>query len=110
MVTMTSIAWIRLRAQLATRLVESVRSSLSSRRPWIITPTGLPETILPGLMEKFEPLAAKQKIGLVDTFTFCEALRLKTILEGCKARVHIWTNDRRLKGQEPDAEQNPYFW
>ena len=98
------------RAQLAKNLVETVRDSLASNKPWTITPTGPPESILPALMERFGTLAAKQQIGLVDTFTLCEALRLKKSHEAYKARIHIWTNDRSLKGQEPDPEQNPYFW
>jgi hypothetical protein len=99
-----------LRAKLAKQLAETVRDSLISNKPWTITPTGSPGSILPALMERFEPLASKQKVGLVDTFTLCEAVRLKQSLQAFKARVHIWTNDRSLKGQEPDCKPDPYLW
>jgi hypothetical protein len=99
-----------LRAELVIKFSESVRSSLSGNTPWTITPAGTPESMLPALMERFAPLATRQKIGLVDTFTLNEAIRLKKDLESHKARVHIWTNDRNLKRQEPDAEADPLFW
>jgi len=98
------------RAKLVLKLVETVRSSLSENNPWTITPTGTPDSILPELMKRFEPLATRHKIGLVDTFTLNEALRLKELLKSYKARIHIWTNDRNLKRQEPDAEENSYLW
>ena len=99
-----------LRKKLADKLVSTVKSSLASNNPWTITPTGSPEVILPKLLERFAPAAAKQKIGLVDTFTWDESLRLKVKLADVKARVHIWTNDRSLKGKEPDTEPNPFLW
>jgi len=61
-------------------------------------------------LDRFVPLATKEKIGLVDTFTLNEALRLKQSLEAYKAQIHIWTNDRVLKSKEPDSESNPYLW
>jgi hypothetical protein len=99
-----------LRQQLADKLLNTVQSSLSTHEPWTITPTGSPEDILPSLLKRFVSLAAKEKIGLVDTFTLNEALRLKQSLDTYKARIHIWTNDRNLKRKEPDAESNPYLW
>jgi hypothetical protein len=99
-----------LRDQLASRLVETVRRSLSESNPWVITPAGPPESVLPSLIERFKVLATRHKIGLVDTFTLSEALRLKNTLKSYKARVHIWTNDGELKRKEPDAEVDPYFW
>lgn len=104
------VAHDELRQQLADRLLNTVRDSLNTSRPWTITPTGPPEEILPSLLARFVPLAANQRIGLVDTFTLNEALRLKEKLEGYKARIHIWTNDRNLKGHEPDAEVEPFLW
>jgi hypothetical protein len=99
-----------LRRQLAEKLLGTVQNSLQTGSPWTITPTRQPEEILPFLLARFVPLAAKQRIGLVDTFTLDEALRLKQKLEKMKARIHIWTNDRDLKSHEPHAEQNPYLW
>jgi predicted nucleic acid-binding protein len=98
------------RRKLANKLLETVRISLLENDPWTITPTGSPEEILPSLLARFAPLAAKQGIGLVDAFTLHEALRLKEKLKKHKARIHIWTNDRALKRHEPDAEPFPYLW
>jgi len=99
-----------LREQLAGKLLNTVQESLKTRKPWTITPTGAPEDILPSLLERFVPLAANQKIGLVDSFTLSEALRLKQSLRQYRARIHIWTNDRALKRNEPDAELKPFHW
>lgn len=99
-----------LRAKLAEKLLATVKSSIREQKPWTITPTGPPETILPKLMDRFVPAAAKENIGLVDTFTWEESFRLKTALSRYKANVHIWTNDRSLKRKEPDKESNPYLW
>lgn len=99
-----------LRQQLAVKLLTTVRDSLNTRNPWTITPTGPPEDILPSLLARFVPLAARQGIGLVDTFTLNEAFRLQQSLKEYKARIHIWTNDRQFKRHEPHAELNPYFW
>jgi hypothetical protein len=99
-----------LREKLVKELVSTVQTSINSCKPWRITPTGSPETILPKLLERFAPVAIKQSIGLVDAFTWDEAARLKTKLAEVKARVHIWTNDRNLKGKEPDVEANPFLW
>jgi hypothetical protein len=99
-----------LREKLVNQLVSTVQTSLESSKPWTITPTGSPETVLPKLLERFAPAAIKQNIGLVDVFTWDEAARLKAKLAEVKARVHIWTNDRNLKGKEPDTETNPYLW
>jgi hypothetical protein len=99
-----------LRSKLANNLLDTVRTSLLKREPWTITPTKPPEEILPSLLERFVPLASKRGIGLVDTFTLNEAIRLKQKLKEIKARIHIWTNDRELKRFEPDAESNPFHW
>lgn len=40
-------------------------------------------------MARFEGVAVKQGIGLVDTFTATEADRLRDKLSAYKARVHI---------------------
>ena len=98
------------RTNLAHRLVETVSGCLSENKPWTITPTGLPSDVLPDLMQRFSSLASRQQIGLVDAFTASEAARLKEKFRGHKAQVHIWTNDRSLKGMEPDAESSPYLW
>jgi hypothetical protein len=58
-----------LRAKLAASLAETVSGSLSHNQPWTITPTGLPEDVLPDLLKRFSSLAAKQPVGLVDAFT-----------------------------------------
>lgn len=99
-----------LRKKLVENLVSTVQSSLGSSKPWTITPTGTPETVLPKLMERFALAAPKEKIGLVDVFTWEESVRLKGKFSELKSRVHIWTNDRNLKRKEPDAEANPYLW
>lgn len=99
-----------LRGKLASELVATVKKSLDLGTPWTITPTGPPEEILPQLLDRFAPAAINHKIGLVDTFTWVEADRLKHKLEAYKVRVHIWTNDRQLKNKEPDAEPAPYLW
>src|SRR5208283_191140 len=51
-----------LRQKLADNLLKTVRSSLSTHEPWTITPTGPPEDILPSLLDRFVPLATKEKI------------------------------------------------
>jgi hypothetical protein len=98
-----------LRRKFADNLLHTVRSSLNTTKPWTITPTGLPEDILPSRLERFVPLSAKEKIGLVDTFTLNEALRLKQSLDTYKARIHIWTNDRNLKSKEPEPSRSRVF-
>ncbi len=50
-----------------------------------------------------------QKIGLVDTFTITEAIRLKEHFRNLSARVHIWTKDHQLKSHEPDADAERYL-
>lgn len=98
------------RKHLVDWLVKTVKGSLEKKTPWFITPTKEPETILPTLMDTFSPLAAKRSVGLVDTFTMSEASRLKDSHKAFKSKVHIWTNDRALKDEEPDKEPNPYLW
>lgn len=99
-----------LRGQLVDKLVSTVKSSLADKKPWTITPTGAPDDVMPKLLERFVPAATKQRIGMVDVFTWDESVRLKTKFADYKARVHIWTNDRNLKGKEPDVEPNPFLW
>lgn len=98
------------RLKLATWLCTTVATCLAKSEPWIITPTQKPEDVLPPLLERFVPLASKQRIGLVDAFTAEEATRLKQRYGELKSRVHIWTNDGPLKNLEPDAEFDPYLW
>ena len=98
------------RQQLADWLANTVEESLATERPWIITPTGNPKDILPELLQIFRGQGVKKQIGLVDLFAASEAHRLKTDYRDRKAKVHIWTNDRALKGQEPDHEPNPFHW
>lgn len=98
------------RLKLATWLRATVATCLAKSEPWIITPTQKPEDVLPPLLERFVPLASKQQIGLVDAFAAEEAVRLKHSYGKLKSRVHIWTNDGRLKKLEPDEEDNPYLW
>jgi len=98
------------REQLVKKLVATVSDCLKDQKPWTITPTGKPDEILPRLLERFAPAASKEKIGLVDSFSWEEAARLKAVHSRYKARVHIWTNDRNLKRKEPDPEANPFLW
>jgi len=98
------------REKIASQLLATVESCLAKNQPWTITPTGPPEDILSELLKHFAPLASRERIGLVDTFTMCEALRLKGDLKSYKAKVHIWTNEQALKRKEPDSEPNPLFW
>ena len=98
------------RQELADWLAKTVAASLETERPWIITPTGDPKAILPELLQIFRGQGAKKQIGLVDLFAASEARRLKTDYRDRKAKVHIWTNDRALKGHEPDHEPNPFHW
>lgn len=98
------------RLKLAQWLRATVATCLAKSEPWIITPTQSPEAILPQLLDRFVPLASKQKIGLVDAFAAEEAARLKQAYASRKGRVHIWTNDGPLKRLEPDPEPNPYLW
>ena len=98
------------RQELADWLAKTVAASLETERPWIITPTGDPKTVLPELLQIFRGQGVKKQIGLVDLFAASEADRLKTDYSDRKAKVHIWTNDRALKGREPDQEPNPFHW
>lgn len=98
------------RTRLANWLFDTVTSCLSKSEPWSITPTQKPEDVLPALLARFKPLASKQRIGLVDTFTAEEADRLKAKFGSLKSRVHIWTNDMGLKKLEPDFEPDAYLW
>jgi hypothetical protein len=98
------------RAKLAHWLHATVLSCLANSEPWLITPTQKPEEVLPPLMECFVPLATKQCIGLVDSFTAEEAMRLKARFRDIKGVVHIWTNDWPLKNLEPDREDDSYLW
>ena len=98
------------RDELSEWLLKTVESSLDNERPWIITPAGDPKEVLPPLLKVFKSKTAPRKIGLVDTFAATEAARLKAEYRKIKALVHIWTNDRPLKGLEPDKESDPYHW
>lgn len=98
------------RKELADWLFKSVAESLRESVPWIITPTGDPKEILPGLLQSFRGQGGRKWFGMVDLFAASEADRLKKDYHDRKAKVHIWTNDRALKGQEPDREANPFHW
>ena len=98
------------RHELADWLLKTVTASLERSRPFIITPTGTPGEVLPALLLRFQGKTVQKQIGLVDTFTAVEAERLKQKYGDDHARVHIWTNDRALKGLEPDREANPFHW
>jgi len=98
------------RDALAEWLLKTVESSLNNERPWIITPAGDPNNVLPSLLTRFKDRTVKKQIGLVDTFTAAEAERVKAEYRKMKATVHIWTNDRPLKALEPDKESHPYHW
>ncbi len=98
------------RTALAEWLVKIVTQSLDERRPFHITPSGNPNDVLPELLKRFATLASKRSVGLVDSFTISEAERLKREYAQMKVRIHIWTNDRPLKDNEPDEESNPYLW
>jgi len=98
------------REKLVKWLLDTVNESLEKGRPWQITPSGKPEDVLPPLLERFQPLANRYQVGLVDAFTLEEAIRLKESYSKMKAKVHIWTNDRDLKSNEPDKEADRYLW
>lgn len=98
------------RKKLAEWLFATVTESLEASVPWIITPADNPKMILPKLIQAFRAQRGKTWFGLVDVFAGSEAHRLKADYSDRKAKVHIWTNDRALKGQEPDHEPNPFHW
>jgi hypothetical protein len=98
------------RTKLAKWLIKTVDGCLVKSNPWTITPTGRPTEILPALMARFERLAVRKKIGMVDAFAAEEASRLKARFRNLKGRVHIWTNDEGLKAEEPDQESDAYLW
>ena len=98
------------RKDLADWLFNRVAESLVESVPWIITPTGDPKAILPELLQAFRGQGGKKWFGMVDLFAASAASRLKKDYSDRKAKVHIWTNDRALKGQEPDHEANPFHW
>jgi predicted nucleic acid-binding protein len=98
------------RLELTQWLVKSVKASLEKQNPFIITPADNPAEILPSLLARFEKDCPKMGIGLVDCFTAMEARRLKCKKMGNHLKIHIWTNDRALKSQEPDKEVSPYLW
>lgn len=94
------------RRQLAQNLFETIESSVQKTIPWQITPsTGIES--LPELFRNFAENYVSQGIGLTDTSTVHEALRLKT--RHPQYNVHIWTKDHALKAREPDAEKIPFL-
>lgn len=98
------------REKLVDLFISTVKQSLAKSSPWTITPSDNPEKVLPALLDTYNPLAKKQGVGLVDSFTIEEAARLKAKFSKTKLKVHIWTNDRNLKKLEPDKEVDSYLW
>jgi hypothetical protein len=100
----------KLRSQLVAILFETVQNSLLGNNPWTITPTGTPASVFHTLVNTFKFQTTRNKVRLVDSFTLAEAHRLKESFKSFKIRIHIWTNNRILKRQEPDREPVPYLW
>lgn len=99
------------RKELAEMLAKTVRQSVETATPWIITPAGedilLHLSELPRLCEVYAEELAIQRIGLSDTAIIEEARRLKAKYSSFGTKIHIWTKDRRMKKHEPDPEPNP---
>jgi predicted nucleic acid-binding protein len=99
------------RKRLADFLANTVRSSIETANPWIITPAS--EEILQDLSELlrlcdvYAQEMAPQGIGLSDTAIIEESRRLKGKYNQTGDRVHIWTRDRLVKAREPDSEADP---
>jgi hypothetical protein len=96
------------RKSLADFLVRTVESCASEGIPWLVTPFDMNDT-LPKLCRAFAGDYVSRGIGLTDTFTILEALRLKKKYNGPQYRVHIWTKDRHLKACEPDTEPEAFL-
>ena len=101
------------RKQLADALAGTVRSSVATNNPWIITPEA--KKILYDLSELlrlcdvYAQEMAPQSIGLSDTAIIEEARRLKQKYNQPGDHVHIWTLDKLVKAYEPDPEADPLF-
>ena len=96
-----------LRHKKAAEVSATVQSSFETGNPWTITPA---ET-LNAIQEVFTQFANQyvlEAIGLTDSFTIHEALRLKLENVHRDCLVHIWTRDNALKAREPDTEENPF--
>jgi len=96
------------RKSLADSLVSTVESCASDGAPWLITPFDVIDTF-PKLCRAFAGDYVSMGIGLTDTFTIREALRLKKKYNGPLYRVHIWTKHRTLKAYEPDTEPEAFL-
>jgi len=105
-----SIGHIRdngIRADLANRFVDAVMASFEPTGPFAITPA-IEQSHIEDLLTVFKKTYAMKGLGLTDTSVVAEAKRLKEKFGGMY-RVHIWTLDRALKGQEPDTEMDPFI-
>lgn len=102
--------------ELATTISKTINGCVTKNSPWTITPSASIES-LSELWHEFannyinctkKDKENSESIGLVDTATICEALRLKEEYKDRSLKVHIWTKDRTLKSHEPDMEENPF--
>jgi hypothetical protein len=100
---------IDFRHKLAEKLAQTVKSSLTTSQPWQITPPDKLDARLPEIFDKYASTYLRQGMGLTDTYTLEEALRLKRKYPASLGyRVHIWTKDRVLKANEPDTETDAF--
>ena len=98
-----------LRRKLSVKLRDAVVTSIREGRPWILRPA-VKEDAVEGLIDGFVQYSPEKGISLVDTILIDEANHLrKTKYSGEEWQVHIWTKDRRLKAEEPDAESNAFL-
>ncbi|MBI5118715.1 hypothetical protein HZA56_19780 [Candidatus Poribacteria bacterium] len=97
------------RLALVEKLTKAVESSVATAQPWQISPPDKLDIALPRMFAEYAKTYLPQGMGLTDTYTLEEALRLRRKYSpamGCM--VHIWTKDRILKAHEPDKEPNPF--
>jgi hypothetical protein len=99
------------RRKLAGQILESVRTSIDKSKPWLLKPE--PTEDFPSLfLQAYEDFAnqyASREVGLTDCYAVLEARRLKKEHHRRSAKVHIWTTDKNLKAEEPDAEEHPFL-
>lgn len=105
------------RRALSEKLRETVYSCLEHANPWVLTPSGGPETIrelmeaLRESVNRFASEFSQRKLGLTDTVVIREAERLRKVHQPTKLKsyyVHIWTRHREMKSHEPDTESTPF--
>lgn len=95
------------RRRLATKVASDVQTSVDMARPWVIAPAkGLPDLVKS--VRAFAEDAGRLQLNLTNSETAEIATALKRKYgHRSSYRVHIWTRNRALKAQEPDAEPDP---